>query len=358
MTIIYKATNKNEKLLSESIKGQTGDKNPFFGKHHTEKAKKKMSDCRKGVIPWNKGKPRSEETKRKISKANKGKPSGHKGKIQSEETKKILSEYAKNRTGNKNSFFGKHHTEETKNKLRKVCKENANSVSFWKDKKLSEEHKVNIGKSGKGEKNGFYGKTHTIEAKKIISASKKLTIEKIKHKYSLFSKIEEMRYNPDKLIEEKEIQVHCKNHNCLNSKEQGGWFTPSRMQLYERIRHINDNGGSYFYCSNECKKSCILYNLHSDPFKNILKPYTDEEYNIWRKVVLEQDNYECQICGSKKDLHCHHIIPIKIEPMFALDPDNGIVLCKNCHYKYGHKTKTECSTGNLANRNCNKEKSK
>ncbi len=54
----------------------------------------------------------------------------------------------------------------------------------------------------------------------------------------------------------------------------------------------------------------------------------------------------------KKNLQCHHIIPINIEPLFALDPDNGIVLCENCHYKYGHKTGTECSTGNLANKVC------
>jgi len=134
-----------------------------------------------------------------------------------------------------------------------------------------------------------------------------------------------------------------------------------KYQLSDRIRALeSENGtdGSYFYCSEECKESCILYNLHSDPFKDISKPYTDDEYNIWRKIVLEQDDYGCQKCGSKKDLHCHHIIPVKIEPMFALDPDNGIVLCKECHYEIGHKTGTECSTGNLANINCNKEKSK
>jgi hypothetical protein len=26
--------------------------------------------------------------------------------------------------------------------------------------------------------------------------------------------------------------------------------------------------------------------------------------------------------------------------------------CEECHYKYGHKSGTECSTGNLANKIC------
>ncbi len=192
-----------------------------------------------------------------------------------------------------------------------------------------------------------------LDVKFKKSISKKLPLEDINKKYLFFSKIEEMRYNPDK-PEEKEIQVHCKNHNCPNSKEQGGWFTPTYSQFYERIRQIEKNGNDHccFYCSKECKLQCPLYNLKSDPFKDISNPYTHEEYNTWKEIILKQDNYECQRCGSKANLHCHHIIPVKLEPLFALDPDNGIVLCENCHYKYGHKTGTECSTGNLSNKKC------
>jgi len=41
---------------------------------------------------------------------------------------------------------------------------------------------------------------------------------------------------------------------------------------------------------------------------------------------------------------------VKTHPYLALDPDNGISFCEECHYKIGHKTGTECSTGNLANK--------
>ncbi len=190
-----------------------------------------------------------------------------------------------------------------------------------------------------------------------LKKTHRLTIDQIKERYPLFSKIEEMRYNPDKPIEEKEIQVHCKNHECENSKENGGWFTPTYIQLYERTRQIEKeygNGGCYFYCCDECKIGCPLYNLHSDPYKEETEiPYTAEEYNIWKQVVLEQDNYECQKCEATENLHCHHIHPVKTHPHLALDPTNGIVLCKKCHYEIGHKTGTECSTGNLANINQN-----
>jgi hypothetical protein len=161
-----------------------------------------------------------------------------------------------------------------------------------------------------------------------------------------------MRYNPNK-PGEKEIQVHCKNHLCKNSKEKGGWFTPSRIQLVERIRqieHVDGNDGSYFYCCEKCKQLCPLYNLHSDPFKDIDYSYTNSEYQTFRKFVLERDNYTCQFCG-KKATDVHHERPQKLEPFFALDPDLAWSCCKKCHYKYGHKD--ECSTGNLANYLCN-----
>lgn len=256
------------------------------GKKHSEETKRKMSESRKGENNSMYGKRRvmSEETRKKMSDSHKGKPSGMKGKTLSDETKKLLSE------------------------------------------------------KRKGKNNPMYGKKRTIskETKKKMSRSSKITIEKILERYPLFSKIEEIRYNPEN---KKEIQVRCKNHNCPNSKEQSGWFTPSGTQLSERIRQIENedgNGGSYFYCSNKCKNTCILFNFRSDPYENKLVAYTQEEIEMWKNRVKTLDNYECQICGSVDELQVHHIIPKKLQPLFALDPENGICLCKTCHFKYGH----------------------
>jgi len=245
-------------------------------------------------------------------------------------------------SGENNPNYGKKHSSEIKEKIRVKA---IGRIPWNKGIERSLKIKNILSEKLKGREPWNKG---------IFAYSCRRTIEKIKVKYPFFSKVEEMRYNPDK-PNQKEIQVHCKNHDCINSKEQDGWFTPTTRQIEARISALENSGRDLccFYCSDKCKQECPLYNSHGiDPFKKVEKPYTQEEYHIWKNLVLEQDNYECQKCGSKENLHCHHIIPVKLKPLFALDPDNGIVLCKTCHYKYGHKLGSECSTINLANKVC------
>ena len=103
-----------------------GEKNPFYGKHHTEKTKWIISEkekgkhkspqtefkngiipwnkglkgmhfspeteFKKGIIPWMKGKTHTKEARKKISKANFDNPKKYwMGKNRSEKTKKIIS---------------------------------------------------------------------------------------------------------------------------------------------------------------------------------------------------------------------------------------------------------------------------
>jgi len=244
------------------------------------------------------------------------------------------------------------------NKIRKAWEDldsGFNSTS-WKEKQSEAQ---------KGRIPWNKGKTEVYSKKTLKRKSEgrkrkgKLTIEKIKKKYPFFSKIEEMRYNPNK-PSEKEIQVHCKNHLCENSKEKGGWFIPSLNQIQNRKNMLVNEGidRSNFYCSEECKNICPLYKSRgADPFKNTKFPYTQAEKDIFNKEVLErqrkEDGYNfCEKCESTENLHVHHEKPVKTHPHLALDPDNGIVLCRECHYKYGHKTGTECSTGNLTANIC------
>ena len=240
-----------------------------------------------------------------------------------------------------------------------------NISNSLKGRKLSEDHKKKVGKGNKGkqlsEKTKLKisiankGKTRNQQFKDRVGKEKRLTISKIKKRYPFFSKMEKMRYNPDK-PGEKEIQVHCKNHDCPNSKEKGGWFTPSGHQFDGRRRALEDkngNGGNYFYCCKECKDECPLYNLNC--YRELQKEnrkdniYSEYEYHIFRRIVLERDNYECQYCGKKAE-HVHHERPQKLEPFFSLDPDFAWSVCKECHYKYGHKD--ECSTSYIANIIC------
>ena len=148
-------------------KGKSKEYQPMFGKCHTTKTKQKISESNKGQIPWCKGKQQTEETKQKISESNKGKYQteetkqkislANKGKQQTEETKIKISETLK----------GHITTEETK---RKISESNKGYITSKETrKKLSESH---IGKQA-GNKNPMFGKHHSSETKEKISKSHK-----------------------------------------------------------------------------------------------------------------------------------------------------------------------------------------
>ena len=121
---------------------------------------------------------------------------------------------------------------------------------------------------------------------------------------------------------------------------------------------MENNDGNYFYCSEECKHQCPLYNkkvtqlIREQNIKIGLEKelfFTSEEYNTWRDEVLKRSKNRCEFCGEKAS-HAHHSKPIKLEPFFSLDPDYGISCCEKCHFIYGHKD--ECSTGKLSSIIC------
>jgi len=283
----------------------------------------KISNQNKGNTPWNKNLSGcfTDETIEKMRES-------HLGKKDSKETKEKKRDSATKRK----------HTMEAKNKIRQARK------GFGLKKKTKDKISKKIKKLWDNNDSVF----NSDEWKQKNKQINKRTIKKIQNRYSLFSKVEEMRYKPG----EKKIQVHCKNHKCPNSKEKSGWFTPKGRQIEQRIYAIESlsKDNSYFYCSDECKLECPLYYSHgTDPFKNENFVYTPREYQQFRDVVLKRDEYKCQYCGEKAE-HVHHERPQKLEPFFTLDPDLAWSVCKKCHYEKGHKD--ECSTGVLANVIC------
>ena len=51
----------------------------------------------------------------------------------------------------------------------------------------------------------------------------------------------------------------------------------------------------------------------------------------WSKTVRKRDNNKCTWCNSTQDLIAHHIWHKVFCPESALDVDNGITLCHDCH---------------------------
>jgi 5-methylcytosine-specific restriction protein A len=81
-----------------------------------------------------------------------------------------------------------------------------------------------------------------------------------------------------------------------------------------------------------------------------------QNFELWhtkRKLAFERDDYLCQHCLKKglmtPAVDVHHIIDIKDQPTLqsALDLDNLVSLCKQCHGKITYATnKPYKSTGN------------
>lgn len=64
----------------------------------------------------------------------------------------------------------------------------------------------------------------------------------------------------------------------------------------------------------------------------------NSKWEALRKYVLSLYP-QCAICGSKSNLHLHHILPVNLYPEHKYNQNNLIVLCNgknNCHFIHGH----------------------
>lgn len=138
------------------------------------------------------------------------------------------------------------------------------------------------------------------------------------------------------------LEVRCAN--CNN------WFVPGRTSVEGRAQYIKGNidRECRLYCSDVCKHSCSIFNKHehrSDTSSKQNKYFTSVQLSVWSAEVIKRAGFKCEYCGEPAK-HAHHERPKKLEPFFALDPDNGVACCVNCHYKYGHSG--DCSTVNIS----------
>jgi len=111
------------KNMSERNKGKN---NPMYGKGYLLKGKKKSEETIRKIKEKRKFQIHNDETKKKISESHMGEKNHFFGKTHSEKTKKIMSDIAKNRKKIK-CECGKLVTLQLKNKYHKECK----NLSNW-----------------------------------------------------------------------------------------------------------------------------------------------------------------------------------------------------------------------------------
>ena len=143
---------------------------------------------------------------------------GVRGIVFSEETRNKISNTLKQYYSDKsNPFKGRMHTQETKDKLSKIAKER--SYSPFKGKHWDEENRKRLSERGKlnvGEKNAFWGKTHTIEAKRKIGMLNSKAVVQIDPKTDeilrVFNSAKEAGESFGKPRSNSEIIKVCKNY--------------------------------------------------------------------------------------------------------------------------------------------------
>ena len=144
--------------------------------------------------------------------------------------------------------------------------------------------------------------------------------------------------------DESTLEVKCHYNDC------GKWFVPPRQSVFDKIKTIKgqSGGGNNLYCSNECKGNCSTFNKISYPKGYKPDSPRREHQAELRSILIKERGTTCEKCGTDvgDNIICHHILPVKVEPLESLDKDNCILVCYECdqtiHQKDG------CKTGQLA----------
>lgn len=193
--------------------------------------------------------------------------------------------------------------------------------SYSDRKKLSEEHKLKISIGTKKNlpktafkkgskpwntgKSGYSTKRKNKSFEKIVGI-KKANIWKKKLSLAKKGKSHEQIFGIENAKKRKQI-IKEKVHSKIIGKKRPD------MSLYWKLKRQKEN-------------------TDVSP-KQLQKLRKHGQYKLWRKNILERDNYSCVKCKSKENLEVDHKIPIIKNKKLMFDLSNGQVLCKKCHIK-------------------------
>lgn len=96
------------------------------------------------------------------------------------------------------------------------------------------------------------------------------------------------------------------------------------------------------FCSEKCSRNFFRQENHYN-WDGGRDRYRGKNWDKIREKILDRDNYKCQICEAKKNLHIHHKIPFNDfdDEEEANKSSNLVTLCCSCHMKVERNSKEE-----------------
>ena len=118
-------------------------------------------------------------------------------------------------------------------------------------------------------------------------------------------------------------RLRLKEYHKKYQKKYGKEYRRKNHEYY--LNYFKENS-SKILDSNQRRLSKIgnILHLSSKQFHNLIIS--------WSLFVKKRDNNLCQICG-KQGKESHHIFHKSKYPKLSLVKNNGITLCKKCHFE-------------------------
>lgn len=115
-----------------------------------------------------------------------------------------------------------------------------------------------------------------------------------------------------------------------NSESMKGhiWSTETLLKRAQSLKGKKRSGVAYQNIINGIAKAHGYISYEAMP--NVPSPdYRGQNWAEIRKEIIKRDDKKCKVCGKKKRLQVHHIVPWRQTKDNS--PENLITLCIGCH---------------------------
>ena len=138
--------------------------------------------------------------------------------------------------------------------------------------------------------------------------------------------------NYSSIPENKEIKCkydkqYRKDNNEKISNNLIKYYIQNQERLLKKSREYRKNHPEVLLRNNIriLNKMCSIFDMGSSEYRYALQS--------WSSSIKKRDPYCKMDCGNKSQIS-HHILYKNKYPQLSLDLDNGVGLCKDCHYTY------------------------